>query len=439
MARSRTRIWLALAILLGLSARAALLQGLVCPVRVAEASMAESLRGDYLEWSCGDCGFPCRFDADEPPRDERIVCPNCGCVHRGLSGARSHRGDRVLIDRAAYLWRAPQRWDVVALRDPQDERRLAVKRVVGLPGEVVQFRDGDLYINGHIQRKSLEQLRSLATLVYDSRFEPPAESGLPPRWAAESLSSDWRHRGQAFRHASGMSPPAFSSPRPEDEYDWLTYRQWRCFAGPLPRTGEYPVLDNCGYNQNESRQLQRVTDLLLVCRVRFESAPDSRALRFRADDGRDRFEVSLLPALRLGALYRNDSFVQIFGLPWADYARGVKCELALCDQRVSFAIDERVVLEHDYTPSSGAFQPTSRPLAVGVSRAAIMVSHLQIWRDAYYLDPVSLPRDWVMLQALAADQFFVVGDNVSRSRDSRQYPGHGVPRHLFLGKVLRGR
>ncbi|MEQ8849324.1 signal peptidase I [Botrimarina sp.] len=54
-------------------------------------------------------------------------------------------GQRVLVRR----WATPRRWDVVVIRSPEDPRRLLVKRVVGLPGERVALRAGDVWVDGH--------------------------------------------------------------------------------------------------------------------------------------------------------------------------------------------------------------------------------------------------------------------------------------------------
>ncbi len=56
-------------------------------------------------------------------------------------------GDRYLLDRLSYRYRGPRRGELVVLRDPGHED-FAVKRVVALPGESVQVKDGVLYING---------------------------------------------------------------------------------------------------------------------------------------------------------------------------------------------------------------------------------------------------------------------------------------------------
>ena len=57
-------------------------------------------------------------------------------------------GDRIFGNRLAYLNNGPKRGDVVIFRFPDDEKQLFIKRVIGLPGETLQVRDGLVYING---------------------------------------------------------------------------------------------------------------------------------------------------------------------------------------------------------------------------------------------------------------------------------------------------
>jgi signal peptidase I len=55
-----------------------------------------------------------------------------------------------LINRLAYVFHEPRRGDVVAFRTSDiGHHILVLKRIVGLPGETVAFRNGQLYINGH--------------------------------------------------------------------------------------------------------------------------------------------------------------------------------------------------------------------------------------------------------------------------------------------------
>lgn len=57
-------------------------------------------------------------------------------------------GDRFFGNRLTYLFDDPERFDIVVFKYPDDESQLFVKRVIGLPGETVEIKDGKVYING---------------------------------------------------------------------------------------------------------------------------------------------------------------------------------------------------------------------------------------------------------------------------------------------------
>jgi signal peptidase I len=74
-------------------------------------------------------------------------------------------GDRVVVNKLAYdlkipfttinvvKWGNPERGDIVVLFSPVDGTRL-VKRVVAVPGDQVEMRDNQLYVNGRLAKQS---------------------------------------------------------------------------------------------------------------------------------------------------------------------------------------------------------------------------------------------------------------------------------------------
>ena len=56
-------------------------------------------------------------------------------------------GDRLLLNRLAYLHREPSRGDLVVLNDPETGEMI-VKRIVGLPCETVFIQNETTYVNG---------------------------------------------------------------------------------------------------------------------------------------------------------------------------------------------------------------------------------------------------------------------------------------------------
>ena len=65
-------------------------------------------------------------------------------------------GDVVLINRIVYDARKPRRGEIIAFRPNGNENaHYCIKRVVGLPGETVQIKDGKIYIDGKVQKKNV--------------------------------------------------------------------------------------------------------------------------------------------------------------------------------------------------------------------------------------------------------------------------------------------
>ena len=56
--------------------------------------------------------------------------------------------DRIVAFRLSYLLAQPRRYDVVVFRYPDDESVPYVKRIIGLPGETLEIRNGKVYIDG---------------------------------------------------------------------------------------------------------------------------------------------------------------------------------------------------------------------------------------------------------------------------------------------------
>ena len=76
-------------------------------------------------------------------------------------------GDRLFVTKYSYgyskhsfpfspaifdgriMYKSPKRGDVVVFKTPADNRTDYIKRLIGLPGDIIQFIDGELYLNGN--------------------------------------------------------------------------------------------------------------------------------------------------------------------------------------------------------------------------------------------------------------------------------------------------
>jgi signal peptidase I len=57
-------------------------------------------------------------------------------------------GDRILVNKFIYRFRAPRRGDVIVFRYPDDLKRPFIKRLAAVGGDTVEIRDGKVLVNG---------------------------------------------------------------------------------------------------------------------------------------------------------------------------------------------------------------------------------------------------------------------------------------------------
>jgi len=57
-------------------------------------------------------------------------------------------GQRLIVLKVIYLFKAPERGDIVIIHPPFEPETRWVKRIIGLPGDVIEVKNGSVYING---------------------------------------------------------------------------------------------------------------------------------------------------------------------------------------------------------------------------------------------------------------------------------------------------
>jgi signal peptidase I len=288
----------------------------------------------------------------------------------------------------------------------------------------VEIRDGNVFVDGRIQRKSLEQLRDIRVLVHDDRHRPSLHA-LPARWLGRPENTAWKVERSGY---------FFPTSRDADQrnLDWLDYQQWTCWptASPTPnRLQRTAVMDHYAYNQGLSRAaLLRVSDIMLCCQIRVQGPG---RLVIRIADRRDQFDLELQPARSACRLLHNEAVVldaspQLDRQPW-------ELEYALCDQRVLVSIDGTTVIRHAYQPSAANTDTDPPPLSIGAAGVTVRVLTPRVYRDIHYLGPNGASH-WKSPQPLADNQWFVLGDNVPISVDSRSWSA--IPAKVIQGPVI---
>lgn len=85
-------------------------------------------------------------------------------------------GDRVIGFRLTYRFNDPERGDIAIFRYPDDPEVYYVKRVIGLPGDIIDIKDGHVYLNNAETPLDEPYIREAMIEEPDMHFEVPEES-----------------------------------------------------------------------------------------------------------------------------------------------------------------------------------------------------------------------------------------------------------------------
>lgn len=88
-------------------------------------------------------------------------------------------GDRVIASRIEYKFSEPQRYDIVIFEYPDDESQYFVKRLIGLPGETINIRDGVVFVtdkDGKTKELRSDFVSPENADFYNGSFQVPEDS-----------------------------------------------------------------------------------------------------------------------------------------------------------------------------------------------------------------------------------------------------------------------
>ena len=425
---SRIRIWLggffcgAVAIAaLVLIARTFFVQGLLAKVETSSGSMAPWLIGPHGEAQCDVCQMPFAVDALDPPDREKLDCPNCGGRTAQRRSTEVAPGEQVLIDRSAYSNDRPQRWQVVVFRCPDEPGTLCTKRVVGLPGESIEIRDGDIYINGHIARKSFAEQQDTAIVLHDSRWRAPAAGESQSGWTSEPKSDGWTR-----------SPGLFSYPaRDTASTDQSATLHFHSFRRGRPS----PLLDDYAYNQNVTRPLNTITDVLLEFNLAMRR---SGSLRISADTHDQRYEVVFSnDGNPMVTLTRDGQPIDSFRCS-NNFAEPAHIVCSLFDRQLLLAIDGETIFQTPFNPPTGKHHLNQSPaISIEANSIDVELKNLRLQRDIFYTQPRTARWGFGEPYQLGPNEYFVLGDNSPISLDSRQWESPGLASKSIVGQPQR--
>ena len=473
--------------------RAFIVEAFVIPT----GSMATSLYGQHGQHRCSMCQYPFAYGIREAvpgtgqnstlAKTYSVQCPNCtwdGDGNRDLNRPDNpvvaNSGDRILVLKWPYdisgSWLGPQRWDVVVFKDPQDGETNFIKRLIGLPGEVLELINGDVYTapvesvpadvlqalrqppprNSDQRRLSSEQAEALAGVLQIRRKTPIAQRSL---WMLH-YDHDYTPKTRRSRSRREFNPPRWKGVGATDQQAWNASTPVIRFNPPDDQTYRLqlkgdPIQDDYGYNSVDfSQKTNRVRWFVGDVRLKFVLSPraEDGEVILQLTKGPDRFRARIQTDgnIRLERADNHGIWIKLkdvrMGPLRAGEARAIEFENL--DYRVALRVDGKEVawteLE-DYKPD--ILRLLQRPNDQGRSTTAAIeilgqgapfeLRHVQVHRDVFYRSDFKLSRradgsgpsfhnfpGWgtatnpILLRSSPPD-FFCCGDNSPQSKDSR--------------------
>jgi signal peptidase I len=410
----------------------------------------------------------------------------------GQLAAQIRSGDRVLVLKTLYPFATPKRFDVVVFKNPVDpigDTQNYIKRLVGLPDEMLLLLDGDVFTGSpdapgasalHIQRKPEYIQRAVWQKVFDQDYQPidlaRFEAAARRKWPGIPWSTPgWNTEDpRAWRWSSAsMAGLEWESSR-RGINDWAPYNMLRevqaggPFAPPIPvsdiRVAAAVQADDWSRFRTELRMISRGNEFswtiaegratVAMTRVG-EEAPsrrESAPIAIASTPGGRAHEIEFWQVDQSMSIFVDGERVAHLDYDWS------------AQERLAMAFNGLSV--EDYARNPMSRQPTPPKVDWSFEGTPLTLRRVRLDRDIYYRPGVLNPADQAASNGppirglafatdptspavLGSNQFLMCGDNSAASRDGRVWgrphpivkaqigeeTPFVVPRNLLLGKA----
>jgi signal peptidase I len=322
-------------------------------------------------------------------------------------------GDIVIVKPRSDA-NSPSRLDIVVVEsdDGNNNEFPCVKRIWGLPGERIELKQGDAWLNGRRYQKSIGEFFNICVPI--SRF--PDDIG--SHWyfhSNDSIPTSGNSTGIAVESID--SPSLHLLPNQHIEF---RYQHLQRTDGKV-KLAESSINDDCAFNQNSVHAIHSVEDYLV--KVEFSNAGSAPKLwRIHSDNAQKAFSLCCIEQPENG---RSST---IFAKRWL--------MVGVCDGRLLAASD---VEDHHWDLEvlkvNDATAP-ARTFIANQSNSQLTIVRLFVARDLW-LGPRQPRLDAWVPESDATDGYFLLGDNLSISNDSRNADFGRIERGRISGIVVR--
>ena len=326
------------------------------------------------------------------------------------------RGEWVLVDKLYGRFGEPRRFDLAMIDRPEIGSHF-LKRIAGLPDSSVELIGGDLYGDGRIVRKTLEEFHRVAVVLFDSREDP--------------LEWYWVYRAEQALPGKGGSLTL----RPSGE------------AEPARLFKRSVYLDSAKAGRAAPAKGSSIPAHDAALRISFEAPPSGR-IQILLGEEEDNFTFALefrgegLRATILRQRPGGSDPPQEGDFPPLGEGSLHELEAGNVDNRLFFLLDGKEILPAlEYERNFPHSQPEAHDLlpppchvSLEFRGERLEVGRLLLLRDLDYLQWGSVGVDKPC--PLDEQSYYVLGDNTCESEDSRSQTFGLVRRRDILGRPV---
>lgn len=370
-------------------------------------------------------------------------------------------GDHVAVNKLSYRFGEVNRGDIVVFKKPGASKNL-IKRCMGLPGEQIELSGGEIFVNGTILRKDLDQMSQFWRPYFNQKdFR---QHLIERNWRS---SGTWKGDNKSIR---GIGPAelhyipwmrTLSAGRIESATIKDVYIRFVAVGPQVSKSGERfnPSWNNLYWHENTdtARRLRGFYPPSSNDRIPYENREFWQDETGKYDVNDLRLDIAFVPHSSAGVLTLNiaegndeNRTVRTLSLPLGiedgrpslDDGKGrvktltkpvqflpnqqYKVSFQNIDDRLVFYLNDELLAEHEYDGAKG-YTPGNEIFITLSDGADISIREVEIYRDIFYE-----PRSRTF--SVPADSYFMLGDNSPTSNDSREWGD--VERSAIIGRAF---
>jgi signal peptidase I len=339
--------------------------------------------------------------------------------------------DRVLVDKFSFHMRDPERFEVVVFKYPLNRAQNFIKRIIGMPNEELEIRDGDLF------RRPLDD-SGRGTGEWQILRRPRTMENVQLRRL--DLSQAWHFQGEGWTRDGGdivgTGPGRAEFPPPsKNPFEVASIRDGYTDGYPSALAAKIDTR-NKGSNANE------VSDLRVTAEVRADATTTEVRLVLR--EGKRRFRFVLPgPAAADDARPTIEAFDAEGGMsrvtsvapaPWRLRAgKSIDVLAQNLDDLLTLELDGLAPMTLE-VPAAG--EDRASGLALETEGGGARFEDVALFRDIFY----TTQRQRVTRWTIPPGNYVMLGDNSQDSSDGRdwQLAGIEVIAGPDAGQIVRG-